>query len=193
MKSFLNLQEAVDYVPTCLICGKNMRMTIDTSIVTEIKGKTRSVSSQRTYPRIEMQMVDGKLQSKHKQFDICINPITNEITVGAKDTQNFIWESTFFRKTCPTCHCKISMNCPRGAKSKEIPFPTLTLGREELHFTMKGGKSIRIDKYHRNDDDNKNASIRFDEKYLPPLPFDFGKFNNFEQLINRIQTLILFH
>jgi len=191
--SFQTLKEFSEYVPNCIICRKTMDISID-SILGPVPGLHKRWASARESVHLKMSINEGILQSKHKSYKLHINPEDNIIVEGIEFATRFNSESTYVKKTCPTCHFKIHSVCPSRTIKKEKRFPALSLLREELHFTMRGGKDLHINKgYSINSNNDDLANIQLNRKYLPPVPLNFNKFTSFEQLINRINTIILFH
>lgn len=190
MHSFQNLQQLIDYVPNCFICNKELGITITTNLAS-------SNGSKKNWPQkhlnIRLEKKDGLLQSMHKTAKLVINPEDNSIVEGMDLVKDMIYPSSYVNKNCPTCHLKVQTSMVDPGKGKRTNFPALTLGREELHFTMKGGKGVTVNKYYSSYQENDLAYIRVSSKTLPPLPFDFNKFNDFEHLVKRISTLIVFH
>ena len=135
------------------------------------------------------------LHSNHKTYKLNIDNITNVILEGQDLLDKFTTEATYVRKKCPTCHLKIEATCSGNLIKKEKRFPALTLRREELHFTMRGGKDLSVQKYYATSTffEDSQAHISLNHKDLPSVPFDFNKFNSFEQLVRRINTIVLFH
>ncbi len=193
MKVFQTIQELVNYVPNCLICKKEMQVSLSTYLSSN-DPKRRVNSRESVSLRFELE--NCILHSKHKSYQLKIDTITNVILEGQDLADRFTTESTYIKKKCPTCHLKIETICSNGTIKKEKRFPDLTLRHEELHFTMRGGKDLSVSKYYSTNtspEGDSQAQIMLNHKYLPPVPFDFNKFNSFEQLVNRINTIVLFH
>lgn len=195
MKTFNTLQEYVDYVPTCLICKKEMRVSLTgTMQATPVSGQKRWASSRKSLD-IKFDIKEGVLVSKHKTHKLSMKLDDNSLVEGEDIVARLTSKLTFVKKSCQTCHVKIQANCSNPQFKKEKRFPALTLHSEELHFTMRGGKDLNVTKYYGSNDSSeteKSASIQINYKYLPPVPFDFNKFNSFEQLTRRISTIVLF-
>lgn len=194
MQTFEILSELNNYVPNCLICSKPMRFNLDAFITSE-KNKKPLWGSGNTTLRLKMELKEGILVSTHRTINVSIDIATNQVTDGADLMNRLGAGNTHIKKMCPTCHFKINTVYGRNNSKKENYFPTLTLESEELHYTLKGGKDVEISKYYRENDPSKSktATIRLSHKYLPPIPFDFNKFEDLEQLNKRLATIILFH
>lgn len=141
--------------------------------------------------RLKMHLKDGILRSKHKKHSISIELATNLIIDGQDIVNRLRANYTHVNKICPTCHFKIQAVYKEGSIKKENCFPPLTLHNEELHYTMKGGKSVDIQKHYGLN--TNSATIRLENKYLPPVPWDFDKFKDLAHLNKRLATIKLFH
>jgi hypothetical protein len=97
------------------------------------------------------------------------------------------------KKDCTTCHFKICTSCTKASARNGNNFPQLTLSSEEAHYTLKGGKDIQINKYYFSAQNDQVANIRLNNRYLPPMPWDFSKFQDLEHMNKRLSTIILFH
>jgi len=199
MRTFNSLQEFIDYVPNCLICNKELIVSLS-STLHSVEGKHKRWASGREALNVRFEKKEGLLHSKHKSYKISIKLDDNSILEGGEVMSRITSDSTFVRKNCPTCHLKIATVCSGSDLKKGKRFSDLTLRSEELHFTMKGGKDLSVEKQYPaygnppwDTVDGDTANIRLNHKFLPPVPFDFNKFNSFEQLIRRIQTIVLFH
>lgn len=188
MPYFQNLQQLVDYVPNCFICNKQLGVSITTNLAT-----TKKKDWPAKHLNIRLESNDGLLQSMHKTAKLTINPVDNTVTEGVDLVKEMIYPSSYVNKNCPTCHLKVQTNMVDPGKGKRDGFPRLILAREELHFTMKGGKGVFVSKYYSTNQEEEVAYIRVNGKHLPPLPFDFNKFSSLENLVKRINTLIVFH
>lgn len=196
MITFKTLQEFINYVPQCLICKKHLQLSF-TGYLTSVKDKRPRWAGGREALTLKFENRDGVLYSKHKSHVLHIDVATNVVLMGHDLVDRFDTGNFYFNKNCPTCHLKISTTWSAPQLKKEKRFPELTLASEELHFTMKGGKDLSVKKYYSvfaAEPDNENsAQLCLNHKYLPPVPFDFNKFNSFEQLVKRINTIVLFH
>lgn len=189
MKSFLNFQALLDYIPNCIICTKPMQMQMSGTLGHKANAHTRERYS------MHLALKDGLLFSKHKSHKLVINPVDNSVVEGVDLAARIISEYTSVKKMCQTCHFKIETFCSGSKVKKEKNFPILTLQTEELHFTMKGGKDVHVTKYYPGNGGGQEytARIMLNGKYLPPVPFEFDKFNSFQALNKRINTIVVFH
>lgn len=171
-----------------------MRFTVEGIASSVLPSKPRWGGGTETV-RLKLELNDGILRSKHKSYSISIEIATNNIIDGQELINRLQPGNTHVRKMCPTCHFKINTGYGTGSTKKQNCFPALTMQSEELHYTLKGGKDVQISKYYRSGDPDKgrSATIRLNNKYLPPVPFDFNKFSDLEHLNKRLDTIILFH
>ncbi len=191
---FKSLNEFNNYIPTCVLCGKIMTVTVEGRLAPVLPSKPRWSSGQETVT-LKLLLKDGVMRSKHKNHSLVIDGETNSIIDGQDLVNRFYPNSTYIRKTCATCHFKIVATYPKDYAKKATVFPYIILQQEELRYTLKGGKDVQIYKnYHTAiEGRDKVADIRIDNKYLPPVPWDFSKFDDLDHLNNRIKTIILFH
>jgi hypothetical protein len=150
--------------------------------------------------RLKLEVKGGQLRTTYherakKTYSLIVDLATNGIIDGQDIINRLLPGNGHVNKFCPTCHLKINTGWDLGTSKKKDCFPALTLQSEELHYTLKGGKDVEINKYYRSNDPDhgKTATIRLSHKYLPPIPFDFNKFSDLEQLNKRLNTIILFH
>lgn len=207
MVAFNSLQEFINYIPQCVICGKSMDLFIEGQLSSVSKKKPR-YNHGRDHLYVKMRSEYTHLRSLHKSYEISINPVTNEVTQGI-DLINRLQDSMIYaHKSCTTCHFKIQaafwQKLPNrsyqtgsdkiGQEWKENFFPPFSLKEEDLHYTLKGGVDIRIQKHYAWPTlENTTASIILNRKSLPPMPLDFNKFEGIEHLNKRIATIKLFH
>lgn len=194
MRTFKTLNEVIDYIPNCLICQKGMTLSID-GVLSSQAGHHPRWSRGLESVKLKMGLVDGFLRSNHKNDNISICVSDNKIIDGWEIVNRLMPGTTYVRKMCLTCHFKIHTYHIGGAVKKENCFPPLTMHSEELHYTMKGGKDVRVTKYYHADGSltGEYATIKLDNKFLPPVPLDFDKFKDLVHLNKRLATIKLFH
>lgn len=194
MHTFKTLNELLAYIPNCLICQKIMSISIDGTLSSVNTHKPRWSSGQERLS-LKLTLKDGILCSKHKNHSLSIEAETNIVIDGLDMTKRFMPGTLYVRKMCPTCHFKINTVSQEGIIKKENGFPPLTIHSEELHYTMKGGKDVRITKYYQSHASltGEAATIRLDNKFLPPVPLDFDKMRDLAHLNKRLATIKLFH
>jgi hypothetical protein len=189
---FKTLEELENYIPNCIICGKHLQLFISGRLNAVSPAKPRWGSGQEQI-RLPMVLKEGVFRSKHKNHSVSVEYSSNHIIDG----QDIVNRLRFVEaeKNCPTCHFKILAKAKDGQGHKENCLPPLTISHEELHYTMKGGKPIRITKYYGTGDTlrGESATIRIDNKFLPPVPWDFDKFKDLAHLNKRIATIKMFH
>lgn len=195
MKTFQTLQELLDYIPNCIICGKPMELRIVGSI--PLKGEpswrnTRSIC-------FKMFVLEDKLHSrKHKDFSLVIDPTTNHISSGKDVLNQMVWTSysgIIALKKCKTCNFKIEAEYTNGINSQKLHvFPELRLVSEEIHYTMRRHKLVQIYKrYHRPDSglgDGISVVVGHFQVNLSVL--DFAKIQDLDHLNNKIKTFLVF-
>lgn len=177
---FDNINGLVHYVPHCIICRKDMQFNMIAHCATDQKSR---VTGKTTIP---LAVVDDFLESKKPKYNLKIDLNSNEMQGDDKFIS--LIRHVDFIKYCNTCDLKIftwNTNMHRQVIS------TLKLQQESLHYTLKGGRKLRILKWYYTD--TINLSIHVDNKRLPDLPFDFDKFVDLDQLNKRINTFLLFH
>lgn len=193
MHTFQTLAELNSYIPECLICRKPMRISIDGMLSSVASNKPRWNHGRETV-HLKMELKEGVLRSKHKNHSVSIEIATNAIIDGQDMINRLTPGATYVRKMCPTCHFKIHTEYDKVADKKENCFPALTIQSEELHYTLKGGKDLQITKYYNTGNlRGEAATIRMDNKFLPPVPLDFDKFKDLAQLNKRLDMIKIFH
>lgn len=179
-------QDLLNYIPTCVLCGKDMPLLIEGGI-SIVSGQRFSSSDERM--RITMQSKDGILYSKNKKYPINVDIVSGKLINGADIFSRLRIDYAKYLKSCTTCDFKIECVSPK--KPEKDLFPVLHLKSERIHYTLRGGKEVEINKSYYND--AGTASIRINKKYLPPMPgLDFHKFKDLDHLNQRLGTLIVF-
>lgn len=194
MHTFKTPSDLLDYIPNCLVCGKTMNIVIDGMLAPVLPSKPRWGGGKENI-HLRMILKDGVLRSKHKNHSVSIDASTGLIIDGQDIINRLTTNWTYVHKMCATCHFKITTIYKEGNTKKEKSFPPLTIQQEELHYTLKGGKDIRITKYYNQTGNltGESATIRLNNKFLPPMPLDLNKFQDLAHLNKRLATIILFH
>ena len=202
MHTFNTLRELDSYIPNCIICRKSMGLTID-GLLSSLSAAKPRWSSGNERMQVKLHLKDGIWSGKHKSQAVVIDIVTNKVLQGEELVNRLMPQSTHVRKLCPTCHFKIHTVYSNSITSltqglnnkKDSLFPPLTIHSEELHYTMKGGKDVRITKYYNLNGvlSGEAATIRLDNKFLPPVPLDFDKMRDLAHLNKRLATIKLFH
>jgi len=185
MKTFQTLQELLDHVPQCIICGKDMNVHLD--------GHLRQWYQDGVHFKFEMK--DGLLCSKkHKKYSVIIEPKSNLILEGQEVVNNLMVNWITVYKTCWTCKCTVSTRYNSGHRKKTDVFPPLSLTGEELSYTLRRGKSVDISQTYYDDSSllGVRTNIVVNHRMVTPRYFDFSKYKNLEQVNNRIATILTF-
>lgn len=190
MITFQTLSELYAYVPTCLICNKDLDVSIDGTFSSVAANKPRfSRGGERVHFKVSLE--DGVITAKSANYVMRLDASSNKILEGSDLINRMLVNQTQVTKKCSTCHLKINTQYSSGNTKKEINFPPLTLRSEELHYTLRGGKRVRIEKYYY--DHTSTIQFQLNGKHLPPVPFEFNKIKDLTHLNKRIATIILFH
>lgn len=199
MLTFPTLNDLNDYIPNCVICGKTMGYNLSGILSPVLPNKARWGGGTESV-RFKLEVKGTQLRTTFhekakKTYSLVIDLATNGIIDGQDIINRLVPGNAHMNKFCPTCHFKINTGWDNNSSKKKDCFPALTLQSEELHYTLKGGRDVEINKYYRNGDPDKGrtATIRLNRKYLPPIPFDFNKFSDLQHLNKRLDTIILFH
>jgi hypothetical protein len=198
MLKFNSIQELLNYVPSCLVCGKNMEAHIYGHLSTTWSSRI----DDRVFLRFEMK--DGLLCSRrHNKHSIILDPSTNLVLEGTDTVSKLMTSWINFYTTCWTCNFKISTEYkPGNARRKDI-FPALTLTSEELSYTLKRQRGVHIQQTYYEDNrnypgestsksHNSRTWITVNNKVVKPMYVDFNKFKDVDQLNKRLFTIMTF-
>jgi len=196
MNIFKTPQEFAEYLPNCLICGKELNFSINGTI-TPLNVVQSRYAHGNEHIKLRMNLKDGLLQATHKRHNVYVELATGKVVEGQDLFDRFYMDSVIVMKTCGTCDFKLetwtAQNLGKGQ------FPIVSLRNERLHYTLKGGKDVEIVKrYHPNVrpeiQKNTSVSIKIANKYIPEILFDFefSKFKNLAHLNQRLGTILLF-
>lgn len=182
----------MEYIPSCLICQKPLLLVVEGWMVPSLPNAPNRWGNKETV-KLRFQYKDGFLRTKHKSNSVCIDAASNRVIDGLDFLNRLRTGQTYVHKMCNTCAFKITSNYDDAQKKKEC-FAPLSLQQEQLTYTMKGGKSIQIQKWHHFDENSsKMATITLDKKWFgKPIPLDFSKFSDIVQLTKRLKTIIVF-
>lgn len=192
MKVFKTLQELLNYIPNCIICGKDMKLSIEGYVqaVSPAKPKWGS-GTQRVY--LKMDAKEGVLRCKHKSFSVAIDAATNKIIDGEDLINRLMLNTINVKKCCPTCVFKSVSVYQAGHTKKTHFFPPMTLRNEELNYTMRGNKRCTIIKHYQfTEGHDANCFITLNGSSLQPVPLDFTKLTSLEQINKKIKTIAVF-
>ena len=194
MKIFETLQELINYIPHCVICGKEMKLSIEGYVTPVSPSKPKfGKGSQRVYLKLELK--DDILRCKQDSLNLAIEAATNKLIDGEELVNRLMLHTINVKKCCPTCVFKSVSVYGAGHTKKTHCFPPLTLQSEELNYTMRGGKRCLITKHYlstNSSDEEANCVIWFDRVPLQPIPLDFSKLTSLEQLNKKIKTIVVF-
>jgi hypothetical protein len=192
MTSFQTLKQLIDYIPNCILCGKEMPIVIEGYV----NGWAKSGASwQRQFVRAKTELRDDILFSKNRNVDLSIDVNNNHILKGQELIDSLIGNKINVNKGCTTCHFKILCASTSTLVKTKGVFPYIDLLSEEIHYTLKGGKDIAITKYYNSQTTlrGEHANIRLNGKFLPPMLWDFSKFDSIEHMNKRVATIVMFH
>ena len=176
MQSFATFSDLLGYVPNCLICEKPLSLMI--------VGHQANLHKNLKLP---LGNKDGMLYSLNRQYTLIIDPQTNEIL----NDFNNILTSVMIEKKCHTCHLKVITQSSKSNRK----FGPCSLHREELSFTMPGGKKVDITKHYYPDSINGavcRTTIMYNHRYSVDLPFDFNQIKDLSHLRKRLGMLVTF-
>lgn len=175
----------MNYIPKCLICGKDMIISINGS-------KGAITSHNYNTINIKMDLNENLLVSKNKNYQLSINIDDNTICDGQTLIESMSVRSINLNKNCSTCFFKIKAINDSIDKIRAGIFPSILLDKEELHYTKTKGRSVNIINYRSLWDLSHHTDINIDNKRVKSYNFDLSKFKNLTHLNNRLSTLITF-
>ncbi len=200
MIEFRNLQELMDYIPNCIICKKEMVLSMEGRIArVKDNKKPKHWNDGGTWTmlktRAKNELVhDDLLHFRNTKYHISIEPQRNKIIDGLDIAQRI---NIFnINKVCRTCDFKIQAMAESCGNSTH--FPTTRLERETLNFTMRGGKMVRMYRSYRNlrapgvPPKEVSTQIYINDHMLPDLPLEFSKIRDIGQLTRKIKTAVVF-
>lgn len=192
MRLLKTLKELTNYIPNCLVCGKEMGLFLEGKFAPVSLSKPRWDSGNQRI-KIKLALIDNVLHAKHKSHNLSFDITNNDILEGQDMVNRLMVNTINVNKACVTCHFKINTLYLGGNIKKETAFPTLTIQSEELNYMMKGGKSVRIVRNYFNDKEPA-VHIWFDRKHFSEesIPLDFSKFRNLAHLNKRLATIKVF-
>ena len=191
MKVFNTLQELLEYVPRCILCQKNIPISIE-GYLTSADAKKWYGRKQRVYFKLKIK--DGVLRDKCRGQSIAIEASTNKLLEGGDFVNRLMLQPITVKKCCPTCAFKFIASYQDGNVKTTNTFPPLTLKSEELSFTMKGKKNISILKHYAflQEGEEPKCIITYDRGSLEPIDLDFTKFTSLDQVAKKIKTIVTF-
>lgn len=193
MKTFKVLQEFLDYIPKCIICGKERKLSMEGYVKPISSSKPRwSSGSQRVYLTLDLK--DGYLHSTHKSHSVQIDPSTNKLLDGEDLINRMMLQTINVKKCCPTCVFKSFGVYQAGHTKKTHHFPPLALRSDDLNYTMPGGKHVTVAKFYSFNETIEDAKchITIDKVALQPIPLDFARLTDLETINRKIKTITVF-
>jgi hypothetical protein len=171
MKSeFSNLKEFIDYIPNCLICGKQLILSC-CGTYAEWAGKNNPT-------RIKFLIKEDRIISLHKNIQLEIDIHTNKVLSGDSSNQ-IIDNSRWVLKTCKTCHCQIT---GRVTSFQKPIFSKIRRNTEAVVFYLCKNKKITV---FEND-------LLINTELVQTAPIELSSFKDFKHLKRRIQTILTF-
>lgn len=197
MKTFETLQELIDYVPNCIICGKQLMIHLYGNVKTDLSLSGYYFSPSQHF---HLKMKDNLLIGKNKNYSITINPKNNSIISNQELFDNLVLSWISVTKKCNTCRCIIKTRYNDDIIVNNKKFPKLTLTNEDLWFTRKREKSVSISQsYYDNSLLGIRVYIIINNKIISdptnvgmPLFINFDQFKNLNSLNKRISTILTF-
>jgi hypothetical protein len=191
MHTFKTLQELLDYIPQCIICQKPMRLIITGGIPSR---GAKNYWHQETI-NLKMELFEGKLRSKNKNWALIIDPWDNQVSTGlniVNDLLSYAYSKLDVYKKCWTCNFKINGLYQHNNK-KVTKFPEVNLHSEELHYTMNRDRTVRLFKHYADTSFlGERTIINVNHRELKSIPLNFEKIQNLDQLNHKLKTLMTF-
>lgn len=187
MKTF-TLKELINYIPTCIICSKQLVLAINGNIKSSKQRYTGKNISVKT------KVKDSILESANKNYNLSISLDDGEIIEGVELVNNLMTGWMYVKKQCKTCCLTINTTYNDGNLKNVKIFPPLKLTSEDLSYTMPGGKEVKIYKQYYDDQTmlGERTQITINGKLLPPFPFYFDKIDDLKHLNKRLLTVRTF-
>lgn len=196
MKTFETFRETINYIPNCVMCGKDMQITIrgikragdkpwrsqNLSLLMEIKNNLLAIK------------VHGRAPAHtHVISALAIDIDSNKILEG-EEMINDMTGWIHVNKTCRTCHFKISFMFNSVETRVKGYFPPVFLHNEIIQYTMSAKRDVKIHKTYGSDMtlSGEKTFISVNGKLIKEVPFDFSKFQNLKQITRRIETIATF-
>jgi hypothetical protein len=187
MSTFKTPQELLNYIPNCILCGKEMSLLIEGTMSNALAATSQHYMRDERL-RVLLERKDNILYSKRNKHSITLEIDSGKIIDGKEIFSRMRMDYTNFTKFCNTCDFKILSQITQLSKGDY--FPILRWRNERLHYTLRGGREVEITRGHY---DPQKSSVRINKKFLPPMPgLEFSKFTNLDQLNQRLSTIIVF-
>lgn len=196
MFTFLTLKDLYEYIPNCIICGKEMKLSLSGqhSKFSQVVPNYQFGASTKSSVHLKSYIKNNTILFKNKKFSFSIDRDTNKIIDGAELVNNLCINWMFISKGCITCDFKIQNIYNDGSTKKLEIFPPLKHVEERIHYTMKRG-TVTIHKHFYDDSTllGETTQITVNRKPITQsIHLDFSKFKNLKQLNRRLETIIMF-
>jgi len=197
MKTFETLQQVLEYIPHCIICKKELELRV----VGSIPSRTNQQYFHRQSVCLKMFMLEDRLHSRRcKDFSLIVNPADNQMSSGKNLINDMLadsWSGISVIKKCKTCNFSITArhtNSGSKQSQKMDKFPSVELYSEELHYTMKKEKPVRIHKIYQNSArmTGESTIITVNHRQLREFNLDLSKIQDLNHLNNKIKTVMVF-
>lgn len=195
MKVFPTFQEFINYIPNCVICQKQMSISL-TGYLQNLSSIKKKWGRNSSRVHLKLEIDNGVLKSKdNDNLKLAINLSDYQIIEGKDLINGFVRSTTDIKKCCNTCVFKILCSDSRTyTPQKDSSFSPLKLQSEELSYTLVGGKRVQLHKRYAYPVDDKPivCDIVYNGKRLSPVLLDFDKLTDLEQISRKIKTIITF-
>jgi|ERR1035437_4010135 hypothetical protein len=185
---FATLKELINYIPNCIICGKDMEIYFggynnNLSFLTKL-----TIDGDLIRPADNLIPLD-RPRYRAPKYVFAININNNEIVDGEDLLNKASTYNGRIDKKCKTCIMAIhtSFTGPGIKRMKIIPEIS---GSLEIEYTMSNTKKIRI-RDHWNIPGCIDITIGYKD-LITKLPIDFSKIKTLKQLNKKISTIITF-
>lgn len=207
--NFNCIRELIDYIPQCIVCGKQIPIVITTNSF-----YNKDFKSLSGYLYLKTKILDNKLISMNKNYPFIIDIDNNFIIEGAGLVNKILLSSsgTGINKSCKTCNVAIYTMYHPFHFTNEYKygfFPSSELKTEFFSYTIRKNKKISIEREYyyfktvnRVDSYKIFSSLQINNKYIDsPVPgllskiisdLDITKVNNFNSLNKKINMFLTF-
>lgn len=194
MKVFSNFKELIDYIPNCIICGKQLDLHLNGRI--EQKSLITNKWNTINHIHFRLKLKDGYLVGKHKEHSFTINTLDNHIISGKDTVSALLRAHPTVNKKCYTCHFVITTESPSITVANYMisnykNFPPLTLKSEEIYFTRKREKPVSINQIYFEDAITQTRII-VGHKPVRSVYIDFNKIKDLNHLNSKLSTILTF-
>lgn len=192
IREFNTLQELIDYLPHCIICGKNMILYCSGIMKTGYKDIYKGGYNLC----LELFKKDDFFVAKNSKVNFVINSKDNKIIEGTDIVNQFMTSRMYVTTKCKTCRCYTRSLYNKGCLKYPEFFPKIPLVEEELGFTLSKGKNISIvnSSWGPKLESVNRHIIMINASMLDlNLDLEFSKIKNLSHLIKKINMILTFH